>query len=239
MVRTPNFEKLAEGGMRFATFYAPSPRCTPSRAGLFTGKSPAQLHMTFVGEGRRDSSAAANRKLIPPRAAPELPTSETTIAALLRQAGYATAHFGKWHVGRIDPARYGFDAGDGTLTNKRFLIPVGADGMKLDEQGNLYLAEKGILVYTVPRASSWRRLRCRTSRPTSALPGPTAGRCSSRPGRSGRRAEPASERRPRVPPDCALMRSRFRPSMDRDFAAAVAANLASFLLGLGGSGKCR
>ena len=54
-VRTPNLEKLAQGGMRFAGFYAPSPRCTPSRAALLTGKSPAQLQMTFVGEGRRDS----------------------------------------------------------------------------------------------------------------------------------------------------------------------------------------
>ena len=42
-VRTPNLEKLAASGMRFANFYAPSPRCTPSRASLLTGKSPAQL----------------------------------------------------------------------------------------------------------------------------------------------------------------------------------------------------
>jgi len=54
-VRTPNLEKLAQGGMRFANFYAPSPRCTPSRVSIFTGKSPAQLHMTFINEGERDS----------------------------------------------------------------------------------------------------------------------------------------------------------------------------------------
>jgi len=47
-VRTPNLEKLAAGGMRFANFYAPSPRCTPSRVAIFTGKSPAQLHMTVI-----------------------------------------------------------------------------------------------------------------------------------------------------------------------------------------------
>jgi arylsulfatase A-like enzyme len=50
--RTPNLEKLASEGMRFAQFYAPSPRCTASRAALLTGKSPAQLHMTFLSEGR-------------------------------------------------------------------------------------------------------------------------------------------------------------------------------------------
>ena len=54
-VRTPNLEKFAQDGIRFANFYAPSPRCTPSRASILTGKSPAQLHMTFVNEGRRDS----------------------------------------------------------------------------------------------------------------------------------------------------------------------------------------
>ena len=58
-VRTPNFEKLAQTGMRFANFYAPSPRCTPSRAALLTGKSPARLHMTFVGEGKKETGAMA------------------------------------------------------------------------------------------------------------------------------------------------------------------------------------
>src|SRR5512146_3331453 len=54
-VQTPNLERLAQAGMRFANFYAPSPRCTPSRASLLTGKSPARLHITFVNEGRRDT----------------------------------------------------------------------------------------------------------------------------------------------------------------------------------------
>src|SRR6266851_1568474 len=51
LAHTPNLEKLAAGGMRFANFYAASPRCTPTRAALFTGRSPAALHITFVGEG--------------------------------------------------------------------------------------------------------------------------------------------------------------------------------------------
>jgi arylsulfatase A len=108
-VRTPNLDKLARGGMRFANFYAPSPRCTPSRAALFTGKSPAQLHMTFVGEGRKESRGNLNGRVISPDSSIELPTSETTIAALPKRAGYATAHFGKWHVGRVNPSQHGFD----------------------------------------------------------------------------------------------------------------------------------
>ncbi len=74
-VRTPNLEKLAAGGMRFANFYAPSPRCTPSRVAVFTGKSPAQLHMTFIDEGKRDSGDNPNGRVLAPSASMELPTT--------------------------------------------------------------------------------------------------------------------------------------------------------------------
>ena len=112
----PNFERLAKEGVRFSRFYAASPRCTPSRAALLTGKGPAQLHMTFVGEGRRDE-VQGNTKMTPPRTISELPASETTIAELLQTKGYACAHFGKWHVGRSDPARHGFPENDGANSN--------------------------------------------------------------------------------------------------------------------------
>jgi arylsulfatase A len=116
---TPSLEKLAAGGMRFANFYAASPRCTPTRAAFFTGRSPAALHMTFVNEGRGGESGfpPAGSKLLPPRAIEELPEAETTIAELLKREGYATAHFGKWHVGRASPARHGFEESDGPNNN--------------------------------------------------------------------------------------------------------------------------
>ena len=116
-IRTPNLERLAASGMRFSDGYAASPRCTPSRAALFTGKSPAQLHMTFVNEGKRDSSGEANGRVITPNALTELPLQETTIGEFLKQAGYATAHFGKWHVGRVSPSQHGFDESDGATGN--------------------------------------------------------------------------------------------------------------------------
>lgn len=117
IVRTPSLEKLAQGGMRFANYYSPSPRCTPTRASLFTGKSPAQLHMTFVNEGKQDGANSQNGKLIPPPASIELSTDEITIAELLHQAGYATAHFGKWHMGRVNPNQHGYDESDGANGN--------------------------------------------------------------------------------------------------------------------------
>lgn len=135
---TPNLEKLAAGGMRFADFHAASPRCTPTRAALLTGRSPAALHMTFVGEGGKGGGGGgkggrqggggkgsggestfseSGSKLLPPNSSNELPESETTMAALLKRAGYGTAHFGKWHVGKLDPSKYGFDESDGPTNN--------------------------------------------------------------------------------------------------------------------------
>ena len=114
-LRTPNLERLAGAGLRFSDGYAASPRCTPSRAALFTGRSPAALHMTFVADGSR--GVVGNTRLVSPRPVLELPLEETTVAELLRKGGYTTAHFGKWHVGRAHPDRHGFDESDGPTGN--------------------------------------------------------------------------------------------------------------------------
>ncbi len=116
-IKTPNLERLAASGMRFSDGYAPSPRCTPSRAALLTGRSPAALHMTFIGEGGRRGSDEPKTRVLPPRALLELPEAETTIGELLKRAGYATAHYGKWHLGRVHPSRHGFDESDGPTGN--------------------------------------------------------------------------------------------------------------------------
>ena len=121
---TPNLERLAEGGLRFSDFYATAPRCTPSRASFFTGISPAKLHMTYVNEGganrreRDDPAEIAARRVLPPSPSSELPSGVKTTGDVLRAAGYATAHFGKWHVGRTDPTKHGFDVSDGANTNQ-------------------------------------------------------------------------------------------------------------------------
>lgn len=115
-VRAPHLDRLAREGMRFSRFLAASPRCTPSRAALLTGRSPAQLHMTFVREGRGDDPGAPTR-LVPAPSSNELPLDATTVAEVLRPLGYATAHFGKWHLGRTDPSRHGFDASSGPTSN--------------------------------------------------------------------------------------------------------------------------
>ena len=111
--QTPRIDALAAQSMVFSQAYSPGPMCTPSRAGILTGKTPAQLHMTTPGGGRPQS----HQRLAAPAFVRELPTSETTIAEALKQQGYATAHFGKWHLGRGHPGQHGFDQHDGSTGN--------------------------------------------------------------------------------------------------------------------------
>lgn len=107
--RTPQLDRLAAQGVRCTSAYAPQAICSPSRAALMTGKCPARLHLTNYLPGRPD---AASQKLLQPRIEGQLPLEETTLAELLRGAGYATGMFGKWHLGGagFGPTEQGFDA---------------------------------------------------------------------------------------------------------------------------------
>jgi arylsulfatase A-like enzyme len=120
---TPNVDRLAAEGLRFADAYAAAPVCSPTRASLMTGKSPARLRITnFIpGSGAPDGSP-----VVPPadwvRA---LPAAEETLAERLKLAGYATGIFGKWHLGDPAPAGQGFDEdrSDGFWSWVRYWIP--------------------------------------------------------------------------------------------------------------------
>ncbi len=139
--KTPAVERLAREGMRFAYGYALSPRCTPSRAALFTGIGPAALRMTYVGVGREEGPART--ALIPPEPVLEMPTETTTLAELLKTAGYTTAHFGKWHVGRTAPSRHGFDESDGATNNggpDNVLSPNPKQAYGMTERGIAFMA---------------------------------------------------------------------------------------------------
>ena len=109
---TPNLEKLAAQGMRFSAGYAPASVCSPTRVSLMTGKSPAALHWT------KAAPPEAGHKLIEPRNIRSIPASESTIGDILRKAGYATAHYGKWHISGGGPEKHGFDDSDGDTGNE-------------------------------------------------------------------------------------------------------------------------
>lgn len=106
--RTPQLDALAASGMRFTCAYTAQPICSPSRAALMTGKCPARLHLTNFLAGRPD---ARSQKLLQPAIEGQLPLEENTLAEWLRQAGYRTGIFGKWHLGGpgFGPAEQGFD----------------------------------------------------------------------------------------------------------------------------------
>jgi arylsulfatase A-like enzyme len=147
--RTPHLAALAAQGMRLASFYVTAPRCTPARASFLTGVGAAKLHMTYVSEGGQErrrgqgggrgaDDAAATTRLIPPACTTELPADATTIAEVLRGAGYCSAHFGKWHVGRATPAAHGFDEHDGANSNQgpgRDLQPTPEQGTQITDRG--------------------------------------------------------------------------------------------------------
>jgi len=110
---TPNIDRLARQGMRFTDAYAAASVCTPTRASIVTGKAPARLHMTIWHEA--SANPPRNRKLIPPITVGNLPHKEVTIAEVLKDADYTTAHIGKWHLGDAGhyPQTQGFDVNIG------------------------------------------------------------------------------------------------------------------------------
>jgi arylsulfatase A len=141
---TPNMEKLAKQGVRFSNAYSPAALCTPSRGSILTGKSPAQLHITTPGPGRRRTPSW--HKLIQPKHINSLPTKETTLAELLKQKNYATAHFGKWHLSGGGPGKHGFDQHDGETGNGgpgKYKDPNPKDIFKLTQRANAFM-EKNV-----------------------------------------------------------------------------------------------
>jgi arylsulfatase A-like enzyme len=117
--KTPNLERLAKRGMTFSRAYSASPLCSPTRASILTGQSPARIGITapncHLPEVRMEASVAdkapPNKKSLQCESATRLDTSHFTLAEALKEAGYATAHFGKWHLGPepYSPLQQGFD----------------------------------------------------------------------------------------------------------------------------------
>lgn len=101
-IKTPNIDQMAVEGQRWTSFYTAANVCTPSRAGLLTGRLPI-----------RNGMCSDRRRVLFPDSDGGLPQSENTIARLLKNGGYRTAAVGKWHLGHLPeylPTRHGFDS---------------------------------------------------------------------------------------------------------------------------------
>ena len=132
-VSTPNIDRLAAEGARMTNGYASCPVCAPTRAGILTGRYQQRFGFYEASDSRAG-----------------LPRSETTLADLLRDAGYATGVFGKWHLGYEPPYRplergfdtfYGFlghgghDYFDLSITDEA--TSIYRDGSPIDDSGYL------------------------------------------------------------------------------------------------------
>ena len=130
LIETPNLDRLAGEGIRLTNFYASGNVCSPSRAGLLTGRYA-------IRDGLADRTITAGDTR-------GLPADTTTIANLLQRGGYRTALIGKWHLGHHtqshQPNAHGFDEFYGLLQPNDAEQPLYRDTMAIDEpveQGSL------------------------------------------------------------------------------------------------------
>ncbi len=120
-IPTPHLDALAREGVRFTDGYVTAPFCAASRAGLFTGRYQTRFGFEFNPIGADNANPQTG-----------LPTSENTLADALRDAGYATALIGKWHLGgtaRFHPQRRGFDEYFGFLHEGHYYVPPPWEGV--------------------------------------------------------------------------------------------------------------
>ncbi len=140
---TPNIDRIATEGMYFTDAYAAAPVCSPTRASIMTGKYPARLHLTDYIPG----SPYPYAKVTTPQQAPALSMGEVTIPEMLKEQGYVTGHFGKWHLnidkeyqsGRPgDPTSQGFDE---VFTSVK---PKGDDDPDKDAHHTIEITERSL-----------------------------------------------------------------------------------------------
>ena len=108
---TPNIDRIGHEGIRFRNGYAACQVCSPSRAAIMTGKSPARIKITDYIGAPSGTQWKRNTKLLPAFYQRNLPDQEVTLAEAFRAAGYQTFFAGKWHLGSqgSHPEDHGFD----------------------------------------------------------------------------------------------------------------------------------
>lgn len=143
-IKTPHLDNMAIEGQKWTSFYVSAPVCTPSRAGLLTGRLAIRSGMT-----------SDRRRVLFPDSNGGLPQSELTIAKILQENGYRTAAIGKWHLGHFSPhlpTDHGFESYFGIpYSNDMDRVPGSGAGAGNYIDAHIQLAEdEDISAYQVP-----------------------------------------------------------------------------------------
>ena len=152
-IPTPHIDSIANNGVRFTSGYVAGPNCSPSRAGLLTGRIPTRFGYEFNPTGALNEEPGFG-----------LPPGEITIAEALHDGGYTTGLIGKWHQGgtaKYHPFRHGFDEffgftheghyfvpppyGGVTTLLRRKTLPGGIQGKQAEKH---WIGKKGLLYHT-------------------------------------------------------------------------------------------
>jgi arylsulfatase A-like enzyme len=147
-LHTPNLDRFARAGMRFTDAYAPAPVCSPTRAAVLTGLSPARLRITNHLP-HQDRFTPEKSTLLPAVMLDHLPLARVTIAERLKARGYATGFIGKWHLytgkdAQYGPLAQGFDRNIGGCSfggPPTFFDPYGIDFLE-DRRPGEYLTDR-------------------------------------------------------------------------------------------------
>jgi arylsulfatase A-like enzyme len=159
--KTPNIDALAKRGLRFTQAYAASPLCSPTRSSILTGSCPARsgitspaCHLPQIQLEKKLSKGSPAMRAVNADSVTRMKPEYFTLAEAMREAGYATAHFGKWHLGynigpndRFEPKDQGFDldfphapsaagpGGSGYLAPWKFITDPGITGKPGEHAG--------------------------------------------------------------------------------------------------------
>lgn len=117
-IRTPNIDRIGEQGVRFTQSYSNGPECSPTRSALMTGRYQQRVGGLECAIGIGNVGRYDEADWLAKRGELGLPAEETSIAHMLKTAGYDTACMGKWHLGygeKFRPMRHGFDEYFGVL----------------------------------------------------------------------------------------------------------------------------
>jgi N-acetylgalactosamine-6-sulfatase len=187
-IRTPHIDSIGAAGVRFTRCYANAPECTPTRTALLTGRYQQRAGGLECAIGVGNVGRYDEAEWLQKRDELGLPVTETSIARMLKSAGYDTACCGKWHLGYLDrfsPNRHGFDEYFGILGgNADYFTHTEEDGTNVLYQNGRRTKRSGYLTDLIAaHAIDWLRKRTRNpfflyvpfTAPHTPLQGPDDG----------------------------------------------------------------